>query len=176
MKRKENKTEVIDADDFRLWKLFDHARFMIARSREMELAQYCLTPEQAHILDILNRSGGSTTINEIVELTMRQHHSISTLINRMTKQGLVTKIKTPNDKRAFNVMITDKGRELFNKMSTDSVKTIFACLSPEEKQELNSHLKKLVVRSYNLLGKEYRLRFKKKQADAQSASAAEAGQ
>jgi MarR family transcriptional regulator, 2-MHQ and catechol-resistance regulon repressor len=172
MKKKENETEPIEIDDFRLWKLFDHARFMIARSREMELARYCLTPEQAHILDILTQRGGSTTINEIVELTMRQHHSISTLINRMTKQGLVNKIQTPNDKRAFNVVMTDKGRDLFKNLSTESIQMIFTCLSPEDKRELNVQLRKLVVRSYNLLGREYRSRLKKIKPDSASAAGA----
>jgi MarR family transcriptional regulator, 2-MHQ and catechol-resistance regulon repressor len=171
MKRKENETEPVEIDDFRLWKLFDHARFMMARSREMELARYGLTPEQAHILDILTSQGGSTTINEIVDLTMRQHHSISTLINRMTKQGLVGKVQTPKDKRAFNVVITDKGRDLFKNISTESIRMTFTCLSQEDKQELNTQLKKLVVRSYNLLGKEYRSRTKRTRPDSAAPAA-----
>ena len=87
--------------DFSLWRMLDHARFIMARSREMELAKYDLTPEQSHVLDILRESDGSTTINQLVDITQRQHHSISTLIDRMTRQGLVSKQKAGLDKRKY---------------------------------------------------------------------------
>jgi MarR family transcriptional regulator, 2-MHQ and catechol-resistance regulon repressor len=143
-------------DDFRLWKLLDHTKFMVGRLREIELARFGLTPEQVHVLDILFQRGGSTTMNEIVDLTMRQHHSISTLINRMSKQGLVSKIKTPDDKRVFKVVITDKGRNLFNKVSRESIITTFEILSEEDKVDLEELLHKLLLKAYASLGKEYR--------------------
>ena len=156
MNQKETGENLTKIDDFRLWKLLDHTRFMVSRLRELELARFGLTQEQVHILDILCQHGGSTTMNEIVELTMRQHHSISTLINRMTKQNLVNKIKTPDDKRVYKVVITEKGRNLFNKVSRDSITMTFEVLSEEEKVALDSHLRKLLLKAYSLLGKEYR--------------------
>jgi DNA-binding MarR family transcriptional regulator len=142
--------------DFALWRLFDHTRFMIARNREMELARYGLTPEQSHVLTILYLKGGSTTINEIVEITMRQHHSISTLINRMTKQELVKKIKTPTDNRIYQVVITAKGEKLLQKVTQDSITTAFSSLSEKEKLQLWSSLECLLAKSYEMLGKKLR--------------------
>ena len=85
-------SDTTDKDtDFRLWRLLDHTRFVISRSREKELARFGMTPEQAHVLDILHQSGGKATIQEIVNITMRQHHSISTLVGRRAKQGPVKK-------------------------------------------------------------------------------------
>ena len=137
--------------DFSLWRVLDHTRFMIARSREMELAKYDLTPEQSHVLDILQESNGSTTINQLVEITQRQHHSISTLIDRMTKQGLVTKKKAGIDKRKYEVVITDKGKELDAKMTRDSIKIIFAGLPEEDKKRLHSYLSLLGKEAYKVL-------------------------
>jgi DNA-binding MarR family transcriptional regulator len=156
MSQKDNENKVNKIDVFRLWKLLDHTKFMVGRLREMELARYGLTPEQVHVLDIIFQSGGTTTINEIVELTMRQHHSISTLINRMTRQGLVNKIRTADDKRIFKVVITEKGLSLIKKVSRDSIINTFTSLSEEEKIELDAHLHKLLIKAYNLLGKEYK--------------------
>lgn len=153
----ENKNTNIDV--FRLWKLLDHTKFMIGRLREMELARFGLTPEQVHVLDILFQSGGTSTINEIVELTMRQHHSISTLINRMTRQGLVNKTKNTEDKRIFKVIITEKGQTLLKKVSRDSIMDTFTSLTEEEKIELDAHLHKLLIKAYNLLEKEYKPSF-----------------
>jgi DNA-binding MarR family transcriptional regulator len=156
MSQNDNDNKVDKIDVFRLWKLLDHTKFMVGRLREMELAHYGLTPEQVHVLDIIFQSGGTTTINEIVELTMRQHHSISTLINRMNRQGLVSKIRTTDDKRIFKVVITDKGLSLIKKVSRDSIINTFTSLSEEEKVELDAHLHKLLIKAYSLLGKEYK--------------------
>ncbi len=156
MNQKVSGNTLTKIDDFRLWKLLDHTRFMVSRLREIELARFGLTQEQVVVLDILYQRGGSTTMNEIVELTMRQHHSISTLINRMAKQGLVSKVKTPDDKRVFKVIITDKGRSLFGKVSRESITTTFAVLSEEDKVDLDTRLRKILLKAYALLGKEYR--------------------
>lgn len=142
-------------DDFQLWRLLDHTRFVIARSREKELARYGLTPEQYHVLDILHHSGGTITIQEIVNITMRQHHSISTLINRMVKQGLVKKIRSQSDGRQYNVIIKEMGELLFLKTTRDSITDIFSSLSESDREELGRELNKLMVKAYQVLGKEY---------------------
>ena len=148
-----NKVPEIVMDNFSLWRFLDHTRFVIARNREMELSRYGLTPEQSHILNILVQKGGSSTINEIVDITLRQHHSISTLINRMSKQELVKKIKTPNDNRIYQVVITPKGESLLNKVTHESIDMVFSGLSEREKRELQTHLNRLMTKGYKMLGK-----------------------
>jgi DNA-binding MarR family transcriptional regulator len=137
--------------EFSLWRILDHTRFMIARSREKELSKCGLTPEQSFVLDILMESNGSTTINELVAITQRQHHSISTLIDRMNRQGLILKQKGAGDKRQYEVEITSKGRDLAQKMSRASINSIFASLSEEERDELRSSLRKLMRVAYGVL-------------------------
>lgn len=141
--------------EFQLWRLLDHTRFVIARSREKELARYGLTLEQSHVLDILHHSGGVSTIQEIVNITMRQHHSISTLINRMVKQGLVKKIRSKSDARQYNVVITEMGEALFRKTTRNSIINIFAVLSQSNRKGLGKGLSKLMVKAYQVLGKDY---------------------
>lgn len=141
--------------DFSLWRILNHTTFVIARSRKKELAQYGLTSEQAHILDILHHSGGTVTIQGIVAITMRQHHSISTLVDRMAKQGLVNKVKSASDARQYDVIITEKGRALFSRTTKNAITAIFSALSGREKKELDTGLKKLRARAYKLLGKKY---------------------
>jgi DNA-binding MarR family transcriptional regulator len=148
-----NKVPEIAMDNFSLWRLLDHTRFVIARNREMELSRYGLTPEQSHVLNILVQKGGSSTINEIVDITLRQHHSISTLINRMSKQELVKKIKTPNDNRIYQVVVTPKGESLFHKVTHESIDMVFSSLSEREKRELQTHLNRLMTKAYKMLGK-----------------------
>ena len=142
--------------DFELWRMLDHTRFMISRLRQRELDQVGLTPEQAYILDILERHGGMTTINQIAEITMRRHHSISTQITRMVKQGLVRKKVSALDHREYEISITARGRELFGQISRESITHAFSCLSTDDKKALRTRLMSLLVHAYNLNGKEYR--------------------
>jgi MarR family transcriptional regulator, organic hydroperoxide resistance regulator len=145
--------------DFGLWRLLDHTRFMISRLRQKELDQVGLTPEQAYILDIMVQNGGTTNINHIAGITMRRHHSISTQIERMEKQGLVKKKRSTRDRREFGILITEKGQELFKQIKRDSMKQVFACLSEEDKKELDIRLRSLLINAYNLNGKEYKQYF-----------------
>ena len=156
MNQRNNKENLSNDNDYQLWIMLDQLRYMIFRSRKMELARYNITPQQAHILYILNLSGDSTTIDEIVEYTQHQHHSISTLINRMTKKGLVNKIKILGKGRKLDIVITEKGQDLSRIMTRDSVRKIFSCFSEEDKHEIIAYLCKLTVSSYKAIGKEYK--------------------
>jgi DNA-binding MarR family transcriptional regulator len=163
--KKTPKTEIshqvtIEDRDFGLWKMLDHTRFMIFRLREKELFRFGLTPEQAHILDILSQNKGTTTINDIVDFTQRQHHSISTQISRMVKQGLVNKHKNASDKRKYEVSITNRGQTLLGKVTTLSINRAFACLSNKDKTELSGHLQCLLEKAYSLQGKQHRFHFR----------------
>jgi DNA-binding MarR family transcriptional regulator len=153
MNQRTNEENVSNDYNYQLWIMLDHLRYMIFRARKKELSRYNITPEQAHILYILHRNGDSITINQMMESTQRQHHSISTLINRMTAKGLVSKIKIPGKGRRLDIVITKEGQELIKIMTKDSLGKIFSCLSEEEKQEMIAHLCRLMVSSYKALGK-----------------------
>ncbi len=138
--------------EFQFWRILDHTRFMIGRAREKELAQFGLTPEQSHVLDILIARGGSITINEIAEITQRQHHSISTLVARMSRQGLVTKRKNLTDLRKWDVFITNKGEQVFRNVTQDSIHHIVSCLPEAERKTCKYGLLCLLKRAYEELG------------------------
>jgi DNA-binding MarR family transcriptional regulator len=154
MQQKNNKENISNDIDYQLWVMLDHLRYMIFKARKIELARYNISPEQAQILYTLGRIN-SLTINEMVAYTQHEHHSISTLINRMAKKGLVNKVSIPGKGRRLKIVITEKGRETLGTMSRDSFGKIFACLSVEDKQEMIVHLCRLIVSSYRALGKEY---------------------
>lgn len=142
-------------EDFKLWKFLGHTAYAISRLRELELAQYGLTPEQAHVLDILSVGGGSTTIGTIADMTLRPHNTVSTLIARMAKRGLVEKRRNPKDKRRYQIAMTKKGRELFQRVTRNSIEMAFAALSKDDKREFSSLLTRLLSRAYELSGKRF---------------------
>ena len=149
-KRSQETAEVPAVDAFNTWLLLDYTRFTISRLRDMELSKLGITPEQAAILKILYRHGNST-ITQIADRWMRQHHSVSTLISRMVEQGLVQKIKHPKQKE-IEICITEKGKNLHNKLTHHSIEAVLSALSQDDLQKLSQYLKLLFIRSRGLLG------------------------
>lgn len=137
--------DVFSNFDMGLYILLDHARCIIARSRELELGRVGLTPEQTAILFSLISKGGSATTEEIADSTLRQYNATSTLVNRMTKLGLVKKTKIPNSK-PFTVSITEKGQSLYSNTSFNSIKVAFVDLTEDDKQKLAAYLQILIDR------------------------------
>lgn len=137
------------------WRRLDHARYMIFRLREKELAQVGLTPEQTQVLDIIYEAGGSSSINTIVQATQRQHNSMSTLITRMARQGLVRKTRTRRDKRVYRVTLTEKGISAYLSAPKEIFDKAFSCLSNKELDELGDFLQRIYVHVYELSGIPY---------------------
>jgi DNA-binding MarR family transcriptional regulator len=153
-KRKNEQQDLVEDVDFQLWRTLDSARYMIFRRREMELARIGLTPEQAVALDIVQANGGSSTINQIVSMTQRQHNSISTLVDRMARQGMVRKTRGRKDRRTLRISMTAKGEDLFGRMPRESVRIAFSCLESNEKRDLTEYLDRVLTNVYASIGVE----------------------
>lgn len=143
------------SEEFELWVLLEQTAFAIARARDMELNHYGLTPAQASVLYTLEINNGSATQGEISQFTMRQHHSVSTLINRMVKEGLVGKVKEPKGNK-FKIVITEKGRNLYYKTDKSSIMMVFGALADEDRIDLAKHLKTLCDHARSLIGIDFK--------------------
>ncbi|MFC1959035.1 MarR family winged helix-turn-helix transcriptional regulator, partial [Chloroflexota bacterium] len=65
-------------------------------------------------LQALASNGGIMKPSEIAEWTQTERHNITTLVNRMRKEGLVTADRNTSDKRSVDITLTDKGREVLS--------------------------------------------------------------
>ena len=142
-------------EDFKLWKFLGHTGYVISRLRELELAQYGLTPEQFYVLDILNVNNGVVTIGQIVDMTLRPHNTVSTLIARMAKKGLVKKTRSERDTRRYEILMTRDGQALFDQVARKSIEAAFSILSKDDKRALGVILARLLDRAYELSGKKF---------------------
>jgi DNA-binding MarR family transcriptional regulator len=137
--------------EFELGVLLERARSAYSRMRELELAQYGLTPEQAAVLHVLQSKGGSSTNEELASTIIRQYHSVASLVTRMEKAGLVKK-ETMRDRNKFTVSITKKGARIYGQVPRNSIKMIFADLSIQDKQYLAKILQNIINKGRNMLG------------------------
>jgi DNA-binding MarR family transcriptional regulator len=138
-----------------IYPLFNNTGFIISRARELELANFGLTLEQGVLLHTLIKLGGSATLNEIATSTVRQYHSVSTLVNRMSRSGLVKKVKY-SDKKKFQVSITDKGLNTYGKATCNSLDMIFSVLPRKDQKTFARYLQLLSTRAREVLGLDYK--------------------
>jgi len=134
-----------------LWSLLDRTRFAVSRLRELELAGYGLTIEQASILLILQNCGGVTTARDIEDFTMRRQNSVSVLIKGMIKNGFLEKERKIDEKR-FAIRITEKGNSLYQTVPLTSLASVFSVLSAQDSETLAVFLNQLLTKARYLLG------------------------
>jgi DNA-binding MarR family transcriptional regulator len=142
--------------EINLYILLDQVAAIITNAVELELKRLRITQPQVRILTMLSRQGAPATIEEIADWTLKEFNSVSTLINRMEQKELIKKFKKPGELKTY-ITLTEKGSYLFHKQVTErSIHLIFEKLSPEEKTQLDSILKKLRDTTRDLLGLDYR--------------------
>ena len=139
-----------------LYGLLDSTRDLIFKAVEMELAQYQMSAPQVKVLDILARSPISMTLSQLSEGTVKELNSVSALVTRMAKKGLVKKTRKPGDGKIY-VVITEAGKEVFeNTVTEKSIHLVFEALSDVEQKQLRSLLSKLHQKARALLGLDYK--------------------
>ena len=128
-------------EDYELWRLLIYTREAIQKARANELYKYGITPRQSGILLAVDFSGNSTTPAAIARFLKRDPSSITSLLKRMERKGLITKSNDPKKKNVKRIALTETGRQVFNlSQNRRSLHRIFATLSEEEYRQLQSAL------------------------------------
>jgi DNA-binding MarR family transcriptional regulator len=139
-------------EDYRLWLLLSKTRSAIFKLRHRKVGQY-LPPNQAAALVTIWVFGGKITPVELSRQLFLEPHSVSELIVRMEKKGLVTKTKDKNRGNVVRLSITNKGRELCNQvMGEDLIHSIMASLTGKQQEQLRECLMALFTASLAELG------------------------
>jgi len=141
--------------DYKLWVLLGQASDMIFEARENELREYGITAMQAEVLFAVQAIGDKTTPAQISRWTLRRPHSISGILDRMEKVGLIRKTKDLARKNQVRVSMTDKGRQAYNKsLKRKSIHRIMSALAEEERQQLWSRLETARNKALKEVGKD----------------------
>ena len=147
-------------EDYHLWLLLAQARDAILNARRKELRQYNISASQGAVLFAIQSIGDEATPAEISRWVFREPHSISELLSRMERKGLVRKVKDLGRKNLVRIVLTDKGREVYHKSTKrELVCKIISCLPEKERQQLRSYLKTLRNRALKELGMEHIIPF-----------------
>ncbi|HEY97687.1 MAG TPA: MarR family transcriptional regulator [Dehalococcoidia bacterium] len=141
-------------EDYRLWLLLNKTRSAIFKLRHKKVGQY-LPPNQAAALVTIWAFDGRITPVELSRQLFLEPHSVSELIVRMEKKGLVTKARDKNRGNVVRLSITTRGRELCRKvMGEDLIHGIMDSLTGEQQEQLRLCLMALFTASLEELGME----------------------
>lgn len=111
------------------------------RARNEELKKYGLSPRKAAILNMVSMIGEKATPAEIARWVFRKPHSITELLSRMEREGMVIRVKDLERKNMIRVELTEKGRNLHQlSLNRKAIARILSSLSKDERKQLLSFL------------------------------------
>jgi len=127
----------------RLWLLLHRVRDMISLCEDSVFKEYGITMEQFGLLATAKGSGGSLRPTDLASLLERSPNSMSMLVDRMVKAGLVKRTRDKKDRRVVNVFLTSKGENTLEPAAPvgwELIQKILSPISDKDKKDLASQL------------------------------------
>ena len=123
----------------RLWLLLHRTNDALCLCEDSMVHEYGLTLEQWRLLAHLQYYGRPLGPSELATSLERSSNSVSMLVDRMVKVGLVKRTRDRKDRRVVHVWLTSKGERVVEPATPEIWKLIQEILSPlsqEDKQTL----------------------------------------
>ena len=133
-----------------VWMLLHQTYNSISRYEDKELGKVGISAQQHAILMAIMRTNGSATPTQIAKWVDRNANSITLMLDRMEKNGLVIRTRSVTDRRSLYVEMTEKGAEALKqgvKVGWDIIRDVLGSLSVEETRVLSDSLEKLRQRA-----------------------------
>jgi MarR family transcriptional regulator, organic hydroperoxide resistance regulator len=146
--------------NYNLWVLMRQTRDAMSKARERELEKLGVSSIQAAVLFNIQVIGEEATPAELSRRLVREPHSISGLLSRMEKQGLVRRVKDLPRRNMVRIEMTDKGKEIYDKsIKRLAIHEIMSVLPERAKKELWTYLEELREKAFKTIGRSYKLPF-----------------
>jgi len=114
----------------RLWLLVHRVHDLLRTCEDRVLGEYNLTTEQFSVLVTIKYLREPARPTDIAQWLARSPNSVSMLVDRMVKAGLVRRVRDRSDRRVVNVFITSKGETALEPATQAVWKFIWELLSP----------------------------------------------
>jgi DNA-binding MarR family transcriptional regulator len=124
-------------DSYRLFSLLRQTADSVLKAREAELKKYNLSPEQAAALVCIRSLDNKATPAELSRWLFRKRNSITILLNRMHKLGLINKRINKDRKNSITIKLTKKGYDAYQKsIEFLAFRSIIEVLPEEKRKQL----------------------------------------
>jgi DNA-binding MarR family transcriptional regulator len=145
---------------FTLWVMIAQTKDAILRARQRNYARFNISNERRAVLWSIQNNGGHATPVEISRQLFRELHTVTEMLNRMEKEGLISKANGTGRSKVV-VKLTTKGHDIFNQSLHNEIdEKIFSVLSKKERAQLMSGLWKVRSQALSELGiPEWQIKF-----------------
>lgn len=138
----------LDDEVYNLWVQIHRVVDLIVRARERELRRYGIPIRQVATLFAVHAFGGNATLNRLAQFLDRRPHTVSSILTRMEKDGLVKKTSDQDRRNVIHVELTDKGQTAYHHTTRrESINAIMGELASDEQRQLKKLLDRLEARA-----------------------------
>ena len=137
-----------------VWILCHQCHRLVARCEEVMTYGKEITPEQYSVLMVIKCANDPVRPTDVARWIDRRPHSISLIIERMQKSGLVKRISDLPDRRSVRLVVTKKGEKILDQATVGGWKLIceiLSDLSQDEMQTLARLMGKVRDKAFNYL-------------------------
>jgi len=114
---------------------------IFVKVRERELLPQNLSSTAAEILFLVDAMGEGVTPARITRMMLREPHSVSGILMRMEKQGLVKRAKDMERKNLIRITLTAKGEKALKQaMKLSGTARVLSRLTAAQQKELKATL------------------------------------
>ena len=137
---------------FVTWVLVAQVHASMLKARQKEYAQFNINSERRAVLSSIQNNGGKATPVEIANQLVLELHSVTAMLNRMEKEGLIKRCKNDGRSRS-TIELTRKGIETYkHSRYNEADKKILSVLTKKERERLISSLLKIRNEALGELG------------------------
>ena len=125
------------------WVLLRQVYSLLLKCQDQVYGKYGLTTEQHTLLMAVKNIGGQVRITDIGRWLDRSPNSVSMLVDRMVKAGLVRRVRDRKDRRTVFVSMTPKAEKAYapaTEAGWSLIQEILSPLSNEDKRTLTGLL------------------------------------
>jgi DNA-binding MarR family transcriptional regulator len=138
-----------------VWILLRQTHNLVSRCEDRVFPEYEITTEQHAVLMAMKHIDGPVRPTDIARWLDRSVNSVSMIIDRMVKAGLVKRVRDRKDRRTVFLTITTKAEKAYVLASVAGwglIQEILSPLSDKDKRTLIKLLETLRDKTYDYLG------------------------
>ena len=135
----------------KLWRQLYQTYTLLKQCEDRVIEEHGLTTEQFAVLGAMDYFAGPMNITDIAHWLERSTNSITMLVDRMVKAGLVRRVRSKSDRRVVRVTFTSKGKNAIKPATQASFEVIRKILSQLPYEDRNNLLGLLGATKYEIL-------------------------
>ncbi len=135
----------------KLWFLLHRVRDVIMSCEDQVFGEHKLTTERYAVLALTKLSDGPVRPTDLAQWLGRSPNSVSMLVDRMVKAGLIRRVRNRSDRRVVRLIMTSKGENALKPASVAGLEFIRKILSPLSYEDKHTFAKLLETTKHQAL-------------------------